>query len=49
MYGQRSQEEEGVLRTIRLSKKRDELLQKDTDLKRISVGVLLSAILTGYS
>jgi hypothetical protein len=38
-----------VLRTIRLSKELDELLQKDADSKRISVGALLSAILTRYS
>jgi hypothetical protein len=38
-----------VLRTIRLSKQLDEMLQKDADSKRISVGALLSAILTRYS
>ena len=38
-----------VLRTIRLSKGLDELLQKDADSKRITVGALVSTILTKYS
>jgi len=38
-----------VLRTIRLSKGLDELLQKDADSKRITVGALISTILTKYS
>jgi superfamily I DNA and RNA helicase len=38
-----------VLRTIRLSKELDDLLQRDADSKRISVGALLSTILTRYS
>jgi hypothetical protein len=38
-----------VLRTIRLSKGLDELLQKDAKVKRISVGALISTILTKYS
>jgi hypothetical protein len=38
-----------VLRTIRLSKGLDELLQKDANSKRISVGALISTILTKYS
>jgi hypothetical protein len=38
-----------VLRTIRLSKELDELLQKHADSKRISVGALLFTILTRYS
>jgi hypothetical protein len=38
-----------VLRTIRLSKELDDLLQKDADSKRISVGTLLAIILTRYS
>src|SRR5438270_4413932 len=38
-----------VLRTIRLSKQLDDVLQKDADSKRISVGALLSSILTKYS
>ena len=38
-----------VLRTIRLSKRLDELLQKDANSKRISVGALISTILTKYS
>jgi hypothetical protein len=35
-----------VLRTIRLSKGLDELLQKDTNSKRITVGALISIILS---
>ena len=38
-----------ALRTIRLSKKLDELLQKDANSKRITVGTLISSILTKYS
>src|ERR687896_2684893 len=38
-----------VLRTIRLSKGLDELLQKDADSKRITVGALVSTILSKYS
>jgi superfamily I DNA and RNA helicase len=38
-----------VLRTIRLSKGLDELLQKDGNSKRITVGALISTILTKYS
>jgi hypothetical protein len=38
-----------VLRTIRLSKGLDDLLQKDADSKRISVGAFVSTILTKYS
>jgi hypothetical protein len=38
-----------VLRTIRLSKQLDDVLQRDADSKRISVGALLSNILTRYS
>lgn len=38
-----------VLRTIRLSKGLDELLRKDANSKRISVGSLISTILTKYS
>ena len=38
-----------VLRTIRLSKGLDELLQKDANSKRITVGALISTILTKYS
>ena len=38
-----------VLRSIRLSKGLDELLQKDADSKRITVGALVSTILTKYS
>ena len=38
-----------ALRTIRLSKGLDELLQKDANAKRISIGALISAILTKYS
>jgi hypothetical protein len=38
-----------VLRTIRLSKGLDELLQKDTNSKRITVGALISIILSKYS
>ena len=38
-----------VLRTIRLSKGLDELLQKDAESKRITVGALVSTILTKYS
>ena len=38
-----------VLRTIRLSRGLDELLQKDANSKRISVGVLISTIFTKYS
>ena len=38
-----------VLRTIRLSKGLDELLKKDADSKRITVGALISTILTKYS
>jgi hypothetical protein len=38
-----------VLRTIRLSKGLDELLQKDTNSKRITVGALISRILSKYS
>src|SRR5438093_13012120 len=38
-----------VLRTIRLSKELDELLQNDANSKRISVGAMLSNILTKYS
>ena len=38
-----------VLRTIRLTKGLDELLQKDANLKRISIGALISTILTKYS
>jgi hypothetical protein len=38
-----------VLRTIRLSKGLDELLQKDAKSKRITVGAMISAILTKYS
>jgi hypothetical protein len=38
-----------VLRTIRLSKGLDELLQRDANSKRITVGALISAILTKYS
>ena len=34
-----------VLRTIRLSKGLDELLQKDANSKRITVGALISTIL----
>jgi hypothetical protein len=37
------------LRTIRLSKGLDELLQKDANSKRITVGALISTILTKYS
>jgi hypothetical protein len=38
-----------VLRTIRLTKELDELLQKDANSKRISVGALISTILSKYS
>jgi hypothetical protein len=38
-----------VLRTIRLSKELDDMLQKDAESKRISVGSLLSSILARYS
>jgi hypothetical protein len=38
-----------VLRTIRLSKGLDGLLQKDANSKRITVGALISIILTKYS
>jgi len=38
-----------VLRTIRLSKGLDDLLQKDANSKRITVGALISTILTKYS
>lgn len=38
-----------VLRTIRLTKELDELLQKDANSKRISPGALISTILTKYS
>jgi hypothetical protein len=38
-----------VLGTIRLSKGLDELLQKDADSKRITVGALIFTILTKYS
>ena len=38
-----------VLRTIRLSKGLDELLQKDAHSKRITVGALVSTILTKYN
>lgn len=38
-----------ALRTIRLSKQLDELLQKDANSKRITVGTLISTILTKYS
>lgn len=38
-----------ALRTIRLSKSLDELLQRDANAKRISVGALVSSILTKYS
>jgi hypothetical protein len=38
-----------VLRTIRLSKSLDDLLQKDANSKRITVGALISTILTKYS
>ena len=38
-----------ILRTIRLTKGLDELLQKDADSKRITVGALVSTILTKYS
>lgn len=38
-----------VLRTIRLPKGLDELLQKDANSKRITVGALISTILTKYS
>jgi hypothetical protein len=38
-----------VLRTIRLTKELDELLQKDANSKRISAGALISTILTKYS
>ena len=38
-----------ALRTIRLSKKLDDLLQKDANSKRITVGTLISTILTKYS
>jgi hypothetical protein len=38
-----------VLKTIRLSKGLDELLQKDANSKRITVGALISTILTKYS
>jgi len=38
-----------VLRTIRLSEELDELLQDDANSKRISVGAMLSNILTKYS
>ena len=38
-----------VLRTIRLSKGLDELLQKDAISKRITVGALIFTILTKYS
>ena len=38
-----------ALRTIRLSKGLDELLQKDANARRISIGALISAILTKYS
>jgi hypothetical protein len=37
-----------VLRTIRLSKGLDGLLQKDANSKRITVGALVSTILTKY-
>ena len=37
------------MRTIRLTKGLDELLQKDADSKRITVGALVSTILTKYS
>ncbi|MFY9797895.1 MAG: hypothetical protein WAJ93_19575 [Candidatus Nitrosopolaris sp.] len=38
-----------MLRTIRLSKSLDDLLQKDANSKRITVGALISSILTKYS
>src|SRR5215212_1250732 len=38
-----------VLRTIRLSKGLDGLLQRDANSKRITVGALISTILTKYS
>jgi len=38
-----------VLRTIRLTKGLDELLNKDANSKRITVGALVSTILTKYS
>ena len=38
-----------ALRTVRLSKGLDELLQKDANSKRITVGALISTILTKYS
>jgi hypothetical protein len=38
-----------VLKTIRLSKGLDELLQNDANSKRITVGALISTILTKYS
>jgi hypothetical protein len=38
-----------LLRTVRLTKGLDELLQKDANSKRISVGALISTILTKYS
>jgi hypothetical protein len=38
-----------MLRTIRLSKELEELLRKDANSKRISVGALISTILTKYS
>jgi superfamily I DNA and RNA helicase len=38
-----------MLRTIRLSKSLDDLLQKDANSKRITVGALISTILTKYS
>jgi hypothetical protein len=38
-----------MLRTIRLSKDLDDLLQKDANSKRITVGALISTILIKYS
>lgn len=38
-----------VLRTIRLSRGLDELLQKDANSRRISIGALISTILAKYS
>jgi hypothetical protein len=38
-----------MLRTIRLSKGLDDLLQKDANSKNITVGALISTILTKYS
>jgi hypothetical protein len=38
-----------MLRAIRLSKDLDDLLQKDANSKRITVGALISTILIKYS